>query len=196
MDYLHKLFSYTIILNSLSPRRKQLLESMGLKVLVSKQNIEETYPQDLSNTLVAQYIAKKKNDAYKKTLNSKEILLSSDTIVLCNGIILGKPKDEQQAKDMLSLLSSSWHSVITGCSIKTNEKEIVFSQTTQVKFKQLSKEEINYYINIYRPFDKAGSYGIQEWIGIIGIEEIKGDFYNVMGLPTRKLYEEMINLIN
>ena len=140
------------------------------------------------------YLAEKKANSYNKPLLEKQILIACDTVVIVEDKILGKPKDFLMAQQMLSSLSNKWHKVVSGCCIKTKDKNLSFKEKTLVKFKRLSEEEINYYINKYSPFDKAGSYGIQEWIGEIGIERIEGDFYNVMGLPTQRLYDEMIKI--
>lgn len=194
MEYLHNLLSYNIILNSLSPRRKQLLENIGFNVIVEKIKIDEDYPKDLIAEEIPQYLAEKKANSYNKPLLEKQILIACDTVVIVEDKILGKPKDFLMAQQMLSSLSNKWHKVVSGCCIKTKDKNLSFKEKTLVKFKRLSEEEINYYINKYSPFDKAGSYGIQEWIGEIGIERIEGDFYNVMGLPTQRLYDEMIKI--
>lgn len=194
MEYLHNLLSYNIILNSLSPRRKQLLENMGFNVIIEKIKIDEDYPKDLIAEEIPQYLAEKKANSYNKPLLDKQILIACDTVVIVEDKILGKPKDFLMAQQMLSSLSNKWHKVVSGCCIKTKDKNLSFKEKTLVKFKRLSEEEINYYINKYSPFDKAGSYGIQEWIGEIGIERIEGDFYNVMGLPTQRLYDEMIKI--
>ncbi|MCH3924614.1 MAG: Maf family nucleotide pyrophosphatase [Bacteroidales bacterium] len=194
MEYLHNLLSYNIILNSLSPRRKQLLENMGFNVIVEKIKIDEDYPKNLIAEKIPQYLAEKKANSYNKPLLDKQILIACDTVVIVEDKILGKPKDFLMAQQMLSSLSNKWHKVVSGCCIKTKDKNLSFKEQTLVKFKRLSEEEINYYINKYSPFDKAGSYGIQEWIGEIGIERIEGDFYNVMGLPTQRLYDEMIKI--
>lgn len=194
MEYLHNLLSYNIILNSLSPRRKQLLENIGFNVIVEKIKIDEDYPKDLIAEEIPQYLAEKKANSYNKPLLDKQILIACDTVVIVEDKILGKPKDFLMAQQMLSSLSNKWHKVVSGCCIKTKDKNLSFKEKTLVKFKRLSEEEINYYINKYSPFDKAGSYGIQEWIGEIGIERIEGDFYNVMGLPTQRLYDEMIKI--
>jgi septum formation protein len=195
MDYLHKLLSYTIILNSSSPRRKQLLEDIGFKVVINKQQISEKYPDSLTIKEIPEYIAQEKSNAYTNNIKSNEIVLSSDTLVFQSKNIMCKPKNLEDARNMLKILSNNWHSVITACAIKTNVKQVSFSQETKVKFKSLSDEEIDYYLATFSPLDKAGAYGIQEFIGMIGIEEIQGDFYNVMGLPTSKLYEELIKII-
>lgn len=186
---LSDLLSTKIILASKSPRRKQLLEQMGFEVVVDSVDIEETFPPNLDVEDVAEYLAIKKSKNYKKDVAEKSILVTSDTVVVVDNIILGKPKNVQEAKEFLRLLSSKTHKVITGCCLKTNKKIKHFSQTSFVKFKHLSEEEIEYYIRLFKPFDKAGAYGIQEWIGIIGIEYLQGDYYNVVGFPCNKFFE-------
>lgn len=187
---LSDLLSTKIILASKSPRRKQLLEQMGFEVVVDSVDIEETFPPNLDIEDVAEYLAIKKSKNYKKDVAEKSILVTSDTIVVVDNIILGKPKNVQEAKEFLRLLSSKTHKVITGCCLKTHNNKIkYFSEQTVVKFKELTEEEIDFYVNKYKPFDKAGAYGIQEWIGAIGIENIQGDYYNVVGFPCYKFFE-------
>ena len=187
---LSDLLSTKIILASKSPRRKQLLEQMGFEVVVDSVDIEETFPPNLDVEDVAEYLAIKKSKNYKKDVAEKSILVTSDTVVVVDNIILGKPKNVQEAKEFLRLLSSKTHKVITGCCLKTHNNKIkYFSEQTVVKFKELTEEEIDFYVNKYKPFDKAGAYGIQEWIGAIGIENIQGDYYNVVGFPCYKLFE-------
>lgn len=187
---LSDLLSTKIILASKSPRRKQLLEQMGFEVVVDSVDIEETFPPNLDVEDVAEYLAIKKSKNYKKDVAEKSILVTSDTVVVVDNIILGKPKNVQEAKEFLRLLSSKTHKVITGCCLKTHNNKIkYFSEQTLVKFKELTEEEIDFYVNKYKPFDKAGAYGIQEWIGAIGIENIQGDYYNVVGFPCYKFFE-------
>ncbi|MBQ5872731.1 MAG: septum formation protein Maf [Bacteroidales bacterium] len=187
---LSDLLSIKIILASKSPRRKQLLEQMGFEVVVDSVDIEETFPPNLDVEDVAEYLAIKKSKNYKKDVAEKSILVTSDTVVVVDNIILGKPKNVQEAKEFLRLLSSKTHKVITGCCLKTHNNKIkYFSEQTVVKFKELTEEEIDFYVNKYKPFDKAGAYGIQEWIGAIGIENIQGDYYNVVGFPCYKFFE-------
>ncbi|MBO5843369.1 MAG: septum formation protein Maf [Bacteroidales bacterium] len=187
---LSDLLSTKIILASKSPRRKQLLEQMGFEVVVDSVDIEETFPPNLDVEDVAEYLAIKKSKNYKKDVAEKSILVTSDTVVVVDNIILGKPKNVQEAKEFLRLLSSKTHKVITGCCLKTHNNKIkYFSEQTVVKFKELTEEEIDFYVNKYKPFDKAGAYGIQEWIGAIGIENIQGDYYNVVGFPCYKFFE-------
>ncbi len=178
---------YQLILASNSPRRKELLSSLELNFKVEAYPIDESFPPDLKEDLVAEYIAKKKADGFR-TLNQNELLITSDTVVINKGTILGKPSSKEEAFDMISSLSGNTHTVITGVMLRTLKKEVSFSESTHVTFRELSVSEIDHYINKYQPFDKAGAYGIQEWIGKIGIEKIEGDYYNVVGLPLEKLY--------
>ncbi len=185
-----KLLSTKIVLASKSPRRKQLLEQMGFGVIVDTVDVEEIFPKDIDVEYVAEYLAIKKSENYTKKIEDNSILVTSDTIVVVDDIILGKPKNEQEAKEFLRLLSAKSHRVITGCCLRNNKNIIKhFSQKTIVRFKELTEEEIEYYVNKFKPFDKAGAYGIQEWIGIVGIENIQGDYYNVVGFPCNKFFE-------
>lgn len=193
--FFNDLFSYTIVLNSRSPRRKQLLEQMGFNVRLVKNQILETYPPNLTMEEIPIYLAEKKANAYKEVLGEKEILLCSDTIVFIDGKVLGKPQNKEQAIYMLKNLSNKKHYVISGCYLKNKTKALSFYEKTAVFFKNLSLQDIDYYVENYKPMDKAGSYGIQEWIGMIGIEKIEGNFYNVMGLPTVSLFENIQKLI-
>ena len=178
-----------IILASQSPRRKQLLEGMGLNIEVRCHlNIDESYPENLKNDFVARFISEKKFNAYQPELHENDILITADTIVCIDNEILGKPADRQQAYLMLKKLSGAKHYVFTGITIGNKEKIIIDSDVSEVWFKSLSDKEIYWYIDTFKPFDKAGSYGVQEWIGYVGIEKIHGSFYNVMGLPTQKVY--------
>lgn len=186
---LSKLLSTKIILASKSPRRKQLLEQMGFNVQIETIDVEENFPNDLDIDEVAEYLAIKKCEGYNKVIEDNTILVTSDTIVVIDNIILGKPQNAEQAKDYLRMLSSNTHKVITACCLKTSKQIKHFSQQSIVKFKQLSEDEIEYYVNKFAPFDKAGAYGIQEWIGTIGIEFIQGDYYNIVGFPCNKFFE-------
>ena len=194
---------YKIILASNSPRRKELLAGidMPFEVKVLK-GIDESYPSTLSPYETAQYIAAKKADAYWGLLADGILILTADTVVIAptedeqndkegRGIILGKPKDAEDAKRMLRMLSGKTHHVVTGVCLTTVKEQHQFSVTTEVTFKSLSEEEIEYYVSKYKPFDKAGAYGIQEWIGYIGCTGLKGSYYNVMGLPVQRIYEEL-----
>ncbi|MBQ9254203.1 MAG: septum formation protein Maf [Bacteroidales bacterium] len=191
---LSDLFSYTIVLNSSSPRRKQLLTDLGFKIKQVKTSVDEVYPKDTPVFDIPAYLSVQKADAYKEILSDKEILLCSDTMVFLGEAPLGKPIEKQEACNMLKHLSNNVHTVVSACCLRHKTKERVFSQTTKVRFKPLSMEEIEYYVQKYSPLDKAGAYGIQEWIGMIGIESIEGDFYNVMGLPTQRLFEQLLSI--
>lgn len=189
------IFSYTIVLNSRSPRRKRLLEDMGFNICVVKTQTEESYPDNLAIEEIPVFLAEKKGRAYTEQIREKEILLSSDTMVFLNNEALGKPQSKQEAIVMLQKLSGRKHCVVSGCNLRTEDKSISFYEKTDVFFKPLSFQEIEYYVNKYEPLDKAGAYGIQEWIGMIGIEKIEGDFYNVMGLPTVSLFQKLQEIL-
>ena len=181
-----------IILASNSPRRKELLAGLGMPFEVRVlQDIDESYPDDLPVSEVALYIAGKKADAYRATLADDELVITADTVVIVGDEILGKPVDEADAERMLRLISGRTHQVTTGVCMLTRETERRFAVTTDVTFKPLSDDEIHYYITRYRPFDKAGAYGIQEWIGYIGVTGLHGSYYNVMGLPVQRIYETL-----
>ena len=181
-----------IILGSKSPRRIELLKLMNLNFKVKKLNVDESYPKTLSPIQTALFLSKKKSKAYK--INHNEILICADTIVYTKKSILGKPKFKNEAKEMLKQISNKRHSVVTAVTIRTGQKEISFYEKSTVYFKSLSDEEVEFYINNYNPLDKAGGYGIQDWIGVVGICKISGSFYNVMGLPTAKLYDKLKEL--
>lgn len=178
----------TIILASQSPRRQQLLAAMGIQFIVQQADIDETPPANCNAYEVPQLLAQKKAEKIAST-QKDAIIIAADTVVIINNSILNKPKDREEAKKMLHLLSGSMHEVVTGVCVYKQEEISVFSVITKVYFKALSEAVIDHYIDTYKPFDKAGAYGIQDWIGIIGIEKIEGDYYNVMGLPTAKLYD-------
>lgn len=195
---------YKIILASNSPRRKELLAGLDVPFEVKVlEGIDESYPATLDAYDTAQYIASKKADAYRGLLaeegNGNVLVLTADTVVIApptdpeggKAIVLGKPRDAEDAHAMLRLLSGKTHHVVTGVCLTTKDKQRQFSVTTEVSFKQLTDAEIDYYIEHYRPFDKAGAYGIQEWIGYVGCTGLKGSYYNVMGLPVQRIYEEL-----
>ena len=184
-----KLKSYRLILASQSPRRRQLLSDAGLEfTLADRFECDETFPQNMPAEDVAEYLSRLKSDAYPEPLAEGDILLTADTVVIANNRVLGKPSDRAEAIEMISLLSGCDHEVITGCTLRTATRQRSFSVRSKVHFRALDREEIEYYVDCYRPFDKAGAYGIQEWIGYVGIEGIEGSFYNVMGLPVQRLY--------
>lgn len=181
---------YKIILASNSPRRKELLAGLGLPFEVCVlEGIDESYPDDLPVSEVALYIAGKKAEAYRATLADDELVITADTVVIVDDEILGKPVDESDAVRMLRAISGRTHQVTTGVCLLTHEKDLCFAVTTDVTFKALTDQEIHYYIDHYHPFDKAGAYGIQEWIGYIGVTGLHGSYYNVMGLPVQRIYE-------
>lgn len=180
------------ILASNSPRRKELLAGLGLDFQVRViDGIDESYPASLPASEVAQFIAEKKADAYRASMAPDELIITADTVVIVGTDILGKPKDEADAVRMLRELSGRTHQVTTGVCLLTSTKQRSFSVTTDVTFKQLSDDEIHHYVSHYRPFDKAGAYGIQEWIGYIGVTGLRGSYYNVMGLPVQRIYTEL-----
>lgn len=186
-----------IILASNSPRRRELFAGLGLPFEVKViPGVKESYPADLPVNDIAEFIAVEKTQAYLDALSPDDILITADTIVVAGHEVLGKPKDVYDAVRMLQLLSGHTHQVITGVCITKAKIQKHFSVTTDVTFKPLSAEEINFYIENYHPYDKAGAYGIQEWIGYIGVTELKGSYYNVMGLPVQRIYEILKALKN
>lgn len=202
---------YKIILASNSPRRRELLAGLDVNFEVKVlRGIDESYPENLDAYDVAEYIAQKKADAYRSLLNGDEasddlLILTADTVVIApaadeqndqegKGIILGKPQNADDAVRMLKMLSGKTHHVVTGVCLTTKKEQRKFSVCTEVSFKEFEEWEINYYITHYKPFDKAGAYGIQEWIGYIGCTGLKGSYYNVMGLPVQRIYAEMLKL--
>lgn len=187
-----KLTDYRIILASNSPRRKELLTGIGVKYESRMlPDIDESYPETVSADEVAGYLAEKKASAYLPELNDDELLITADTVVLLDSIVIGKPSDEADAIRMLQLLSGKTHKVITGVCLTSKKKQVVFSDTAYVTFGELSREEISYYVSNYKPYDKAGAYGVQEWIGYVAVEKIEGSYFNVMGLPIFKVYKEL-----
>ena len=192
MNPLDNLEKYHIILASNSPRRRELLAGLGIGFEVKTlEGIDESYPGDLDPDMISQYISQKKADAYRSLISGNEMVITSDTIVLLDGKVYGKPADEAEACRMLTELSGRTHKVITGVTINTAQRMSSFHVTTDVTFAPLSADEIEYYVANFRPLDKAGAYGIQEWIGSVGVRGINGSFYNVMGLPVQRLYEEL-----
>lgn len=183
-----------ILLGSQSPRRKELLISLGYDFEVISINCDEVYPKEILAKDVAGYLSELKAKAFR-ALEKNEILITADTVVAIDNQILGKPKNEQEARAMLNLLSGKIHQVYTAISIKTNEKIITETDVADVELLPLSSEEIEYYIREFRPMDKAGAYGIQEWLGMAKISKINGNFYTIMGLPTAKLYEILKNFV-
>ena len=192
MTMLENITFYKLILASASPRRKELLSGLYLDFEVRLiDDIDESYDPTLQAEAIPLAIAKKKAEAYMPTLANNELLITADTIVWTESTVLGKPKNREEAIQMLKRLSGKEHQVITGVTIATKEKEQRFSVTTDVTFTALTAEEITYYVDKYKPYDKAGGYGIQEWIGYVGVSSIKGSYFNVMGLPIQRLYQEL-----
>ncbi|RYJ51151.1 septum formation protein Maf [Flavobacterium petrolei] len=190
----NKLEKYTLILASGSPRRQQFFKDLDLDFEIRLKEIEEIYPPELKAHEITNYLAELKASAFEGELKPDEILITSDTIVWHNNTALGKPKDEHDAFKILKSLSNATHEVITSVCFKTNEKVEILYEITKVTFNELSNESIRYYLENYKPYDKAGSYGIQEWIGFIGVSKIEGSYANVMGMPTDKVYEYLNNL--
>ncbi|MEI6122547.1 MAG: Maf-like protein [Bacteroidota bacterium] len=190
-----KLANHRIILASASPRRRQLLEGLGLKFEVLVRDVPEIVPETLSRHQIPLFLAELKSSAFQaQEFGPNSLIITADTIVWLKQAMLNKPKNYEDAVQMLSLISGQTHQVFTGVCIKTNSEQHTFYAESKVKFRELSREEIDYYIATCQPFDKAGAYGIQEWVGYIGIEHIEGSFYNVMGLPTQMLYKELMKL--
>jgi len=180
----------SIILASQSPRRKELLSLLDLEFTVEVKSIDEIFPKDLNTSKVAEYLAELKASAFTN-IKDDQVIITADTVVILNDTILGKPKDKAEATEMLHRLSNRSHEVITGVCLKSAQKTSTFSSSTKVYFKDLTDAEIDYYIENYKPYDKAGSYGIQEWIGAIGITKIEGSYFNVVGLPIQELNEQL-----
>ena len=185
-----------LILASGSPRRRQLLSEAGFTFEVRTVDVEETYPETLRPQQVAEYLAKKKNEANRKIANIGEVIITSDTTVVLENEVLGKPQDELEAKNMLQKLANQWHEVISGVAISSSTKYVSFSEETRVLLAPLAEQEINYYIHQFTPYDKAGAYGIQEWIGRIAVERIEGSYDNVIGLPVQRVYQTLVKEFN
>lgn len=189
---LDNLKKYNIVLASNSPRRKELLQRMGVNFKVRTLfGIDESYPDSLRGEDIVRYISRNKAQAYRSSMAPNELLITADTIVYVEGEVMGKPKTAEQAKEMLHKLSGKSHQVITGVTIVTADRTEDFGVTSQVKFAEITDEDINFYVDNYLPLDKAGAYGIQEWIGIVAVEEIKGSYFNVVGLPVQRLYQKL-----
>lgn len=192
-----KLKPFNLILASASPRRRELLANSGLKfTLAEKFNCPEEFSEELAVEEVAAHLALRKSHAYPKELQQNDILLTADTVVIVDNTILGKPANREEAIKMLSTLSGRTHSVVTGVALRMTDRIHFFSVSSSVSFRELEEEEIIYYIDTFKPYDKAGAYGIQEWIGYVAIESIEGSFFNVMGLPIQRLYVELEAFIN
>ncbi len=189
---MHNPSKYRLLLASNSPRRRELLALLTSEFgIAASKDADESYPSEMPLHEVSPYISQKKAEAYRECMEAGEIIITADTTVINNGKILGKPKSPDEAVDMLLSLMNHTHEVVTGVTLSAPDRQITFSETTQVTFGDISREEIEEYVAQYRPFDKAGAYGIQEWIGCVGITGIKGCFYNVMGLPLHALYEHL-----
>lgn len=187
---LNNLKKYNIILASKSPRRQELLKGIGIDFSVITKEVDESYSKNVPVYDVAPFLSLKKAKAFDDNeLPENYMIITADTVVIVNDVILGKPEDEDDARRMLRLLSGKKHSVVTGVTIHTKDKTKTFSATSKVSFDYLDEDEIDFYVNNFKPFDKAGSYGIQEWIGYIGVNSVEGSYFNVMGLPTQKLYQ-------
>lgn len=192
MNLLRNISKYKIILASNSPRRKELLSGLDIEYEIKTiPNVDESYPETLKKTEVSLYIAKAKANAYKQLMHDDTLLITADTVVVLNNQVYGKPKDEDEARQMLRDLSGQTHIVATGVCITTKEKQHSFNVESEVRFAILDDEEIDYYVSKYKPLDKAGSYGIQEWIGYVAVEYISGSYFNIMGLPIQRLYQEL-----
>ena len=187
-------FPYKIVLASNSPRRRELLAGLGLDFTVKViGGIDESWPHDLKGEDIPLYISRGKAAPYKSQIAPDELVITADTIVYVDGEVLGKPSDKADARRMLRLISGRWHEVITGVTLMTAELERSFAVTTKVRFCNLTDDEISSYVESGLPMDKAGAYGIQEWIGYVGVEAIEGSYFNVVGLPVQRLYRELIN---
>lgn len=192
---LDNLKKYKVVLASNSPRRKELLGGLGIGYEVKTMpDIDESYPDGLSMEEVPVYIARSKADAYRPLMQPDELIITADTIVWLDGVVMGKPKDEEEACDMLRRLSGQTHQVVTGVCLTTIDRQQSFATVTDVTFDRLTEEEITHYVSRYQPMDKAGAYGIQEWIGYVGVRSFKGSYFNVVGLPIQRLYQELKRL--
>ncbi len=193
MTILENIQSYKIVLASKSPRRKQLLEELGISFEVETLDVDEEYPEGMPIEEIPAFLAELKAKPFEKELTSNTLVITADTIVCCDHHVLGKPANYDEAFQVLKLLSGRVHQVATGVCILTSGKKKTFTATSDVFFKKLTDEEIDYYLTNFKPYDKAGAYGIQEWIGYIAVERIEGSYFNVMGLPVQRLYEELRN---
>ncbi len=187
---------FHFFLASRSPRRQQLLRELGLEFEIVIREYDENYPQGLSGAEIAEYLSSKKASLFREDISEHEIVITSDTIVWCDNQVLDKPSGPEDAVRILKILSGKTHEVITGVTFLSDKGEYTFSDATKVTFDNLTDEEIAYYVNEFKPYDKAGGYGIQEWIGLTGIISIEGSYFNVVGLPVQKLYRELIKYIN
>jgi septum formation protein len=194
---LAKLKKYNIILATRSPRRHMLMKGLDLNFEVKVKNTKENFPPEMPVDEVPVFLSKQKAAAFDlEKLQNNDLIITADTIVVLGGLIIGKPTNKQHAIEILQLLSGKQHTVYTGITITSKSRQHSFVSESKVTFKTLDQDAIEFYVEEYNPMDKAGAYGIQEWIGYVGIESIEGSFYNVMGLPTQKLYEELLNFVN
>ena len=192
---LDNLKKFNIVLASNSPRRKELMSGLGVDYVVKTlPDVDESYPDTLQGEEIPLYIAKEKADAYIPMMQPDELIITADTIVWLDGKVLGKPRDREDALQMLRTMSGRTHKVFTGVCITTTDWQRSFTAQTEVRFATLSEDEIIYYVDNFKPMDKAGAYGVQEWIGFIGVENISGSYYNIMGLPVQKLYRELLKV--
>lgn len=195
-EILNKINEFDIVLASKSPRRQQLLTEIGIKFrVVNHLDMDEVYPSVLKREEIPLYLAKAKASFYESYLEQNTLLIAADTIVWLENEVIGKPVDTEDAVRMLTRLSGNMHEVFSGVCLKTVSGEKTFFSSSKVYFRKISEEEIRYYVDNYKPFDKAGAYGVQEWIGYVGVEKIEGSYYNVMGLPVQKLYCELMLMI-
>ena len=190
------LLNCTLLLGSKSPRRRELLERLGIPCRMVDIDVDETLSEAVAPARVAETLARRKSLAYTTAIADDEVLVTADTVVVHEDTVLGKPRSSEEAVAMLQMLSDCTHQVYTGVCLRGSESMVSFTECTDVSFHHLALQEITYYVNTYRPYDKAGSYGIQEWIGMVGIDRIEGCFYNVMGLPVARLYKELKRLVN
>lgn len=192
MMYPEHLNRFHFILASKSPRRQYLLHELGIPFVIETKEVDESFPEHLQREDIPLYLCRKKADAFEGKLEDNTILITADTIVWINNHVLNKPEDAEEARVMLRELSGNRHEVYTGVCLKSGKKEVAFSVKTDVYFKELTDGEIDFYVSTYKPFDKAGAYGAQEWIGYVGVERIEGSYFNVMGLPVKEMYEELV----
>ncbi|MBN2767029.1 MAG: septum formation protein Maf [Paludibacteraceae bacterium] len=191
MNLLKNIAHFDIILASQSPRRRELLKGLDIDFRIEIIDVDESFPNGMMGVEIPMYLAEKKANAYRSIMQENSMLITADTIVWHEGRVLNKPVDEADARKMLSKLSGKTHQVITGVCISTLRKRRVFHVISEVRFARLTETEIDYYLENYKPYDKAGSYGVQEWIGFVGVEHINGSYFNVMGLPVQRLYNEL-----
>ena len=191
MNLLKNIAHYDIILASQSPRRRELLKGLDIDFRIEVIDVDESYPNGMMGVEIPMYLAEKKANAYRSIMQDNTLLITADTIVWHEGRVMNKPSNETEARQMLTKLSGKTHQVITGVCISSLRKRRVFHVISEVRFARLTDAEIDYYLDNYKPYDKAGSYGVQEWIGFVGVEHINGSYFNVMGLPVQRLYNEL-----